>query len=533
MPNVISSAIANTPPPDIMADILNKRNKIHHFDKETDEDMIPLFAHGVDGKPRNNKTLLPHRNWCSIQPYAPGDSPSPTPQHSDLNFMSTGTPTASRGNFFTRTASFRRNPYNGSNGDQSRPPLSGGGGSILRRLSRGRRSVDSVQRPVVPDNGVRRSFSLSRDLNPSNLFRRLSSRRQRVPDDGGINGSWGPDSEEALPQQQYEQAYQQTYQQQQQQPGAPPIPDKVPLGYANGQGHNHGQGHGRGYDQAPRAGGRGNGVRPGRYPDDDQSTISSEEDVPGVPGGSGMPQQPRIRGGAGSPSALGGHEYDEYENGDESYFSVKRRPAGPGRRQTAPDTAAAGYAPQQQLPPPQQQQQQQPQQRGPQASGGTLATFSDAADGSMGPPTRPFYRTPTGLTARQMKKADKFEVNLEGGLDIRLNVEVNPKDPSGITVPYRLVVPRLWYTYEGDPLAAAGVTGGKVATAPTGIKRLLSIGRRKPSLSLPPAQPMQEVEPLQLMQPMQPIQQVPHMQQMQPMQQVPPGTHGAENQLPQ
>ncbi len=65
MPNIISSAIANTPPSDFMADVLNKRNKVHHFDKETDEDMIQLFAHGVDGKPRKNKRLLPHRNWCS------------------------------------------------------------------------------------------------------------------------------------------------------------------------------------------------------------------------------------------------------------------------------------------------------------------------------------------------------------------------------------------------------------------------------------------------------------------------------------
>ncbi len=29
MPNIISSAIVNTPPPDMMADILNKRNKVH------------------------------------------------------------------------------------------------------------------------------------------------------------------------------------------------------------------------------------------------------------------------------------------------------------------------------------------------------------------------------------------------------------------------------------------------------------------------------------------------------------------------
>lgn len=34
MANVISSAIVNAPPPEMMGDILNKRNKIHHLDHE-------------------------------------------------------------------------------------------------------------------------------------------------------------------------------------------------------------------------------------------------------------------------------------------------------------------------------------------------------------------------------------------------------------------------------------------------------------------------------------------------------------------
>ncbi|KAI4140834.1 MAG: hypothetical protein LQ341_003686, partial [Variospora aurantia] len=75
MPNVISSAIVNTPPPEMMADILNKRDKKHALEKEekqTLEDMIPMFTHDVDGKARNNKRLLPRRNWCSIREYYPG-----------------------------------------------------------------------------------------------------------------------------------------------------------------------------------------------------------------------------------------------------------------------------------------------------------------------------------------------------------------------------------------------------------------------------------------------------------------------------
>jgi hypothetical protein len=79
MLNVVSSAIVNTPPPDVLADVLNKRNKVHHLDEHTDEDMIPIFTHDVDWKKRNNNHLLPRRNWCSIREYQPGSSPPGTP----------------------------------------------------------------------------------------------------------------------------------------------------------------------------------------------------------------------------------------------------------------------------------------------------------------------------------------------------------------------------------------------------------------------------------------------------------------------
>ncbi|KIW65230.1 hypothetical protein, variant [Phialophora macrospora] len=82
MPNVISSAIVNTPPSDMLADILNKRNKVHHLDHYTDENMIPMFTHDVNDKKRNNTHLLPRRNWCSIQEYIPGSTPPPSPSPS-------------------------------------------------------------------------------------------------------------------------------------------------------------------------------------------------------------------------------------------------------------------------------------------------------------------------------------------------------------------------------------------------------------------------------------------------------------------
>ena len=122
MPNVISSAIVNTPPTEIMGDILNKRNKVHHLDEDTDEDMIPIFTHDVDGKPRNNKRLLPRRNWCSIAPYEPGGTPPLTPEVEAQQM-----PRQQLGTKLTRTLSLsRQNPI----------PY------ILRRSSRqGRRNV--------------------------------------------------------------------------------------------------------------------------------------------------------------------------------------------------------------------------------------------------------------------------------------------------------------------------------------------------------------------------------------------------------
>ncbi|EFW14162.1 conserved hypothetical protein [Coccidioides posadasii str. Silveira] len=79
MPNVVSSPIVNAPLPQMMSDALNRRNKVHAVDTKTMEDMRPIFTHDVDGKPRNNKRLLPRRNWCCIREYAPGSTPIDTP----------------------------------------------------------------------------------------------------------------------------------------------------------------------------------------------------------------------------------------------------------------------------------------------------------------------------------------------------------------------------------------------------------------------------------------------------------------------
>src|SRR5947208_1648 len=83
---------------DDLADLLNKRNKIHHLDADTDEDMIPIFTHDVTGKARNNKRLLNRRNWCSIRMYEPGLSPPSTPNQSDES----ATPPPTRGGIVRR-----------------------------------------------------------------------------------------------------------------------------------------------------------------------------------------------------------------------------------------------------------------------------------------------------------------------------------------------------------------------------------------------------------------------------------------------
>ncbi|KAL8781169.1 MAG: hypothetical protein Q9194_000485 [Teloschistes cf. exilis] len=142
IPNVISSAIVNTPPPEIMADILNKRDKKHYVDKEdkeTLEDMIPMFTHDVDGKNRNNKRLLPRRNWCSIREYHPGSTPPPTPPESEHSFVAQESPEP-RPNRLQRTLSLTR-------GDV-KP------GNLVRRLS-GR------ARPASPDYPISNQYQTS------------------------------------------------------------------------------------------------------------------------------------------------------------------------------------------------------------------------------------------------------------------------------------------------------------------------------------------------------------------------------------
>lgn len=90
----------------------------------------------------------------------------------------------------------------------------------------------------------------------------------------------------------------------------------------------------------------------------------------------------------------------------------------------------------------------------------------------------PFHRRPTNLSQKAAKKAAKkgddgvgSYINLEGGLAITLNLELNPQDPSGITTPYKLLVPML--RYDGTEYEPPATPVAK------GWKRWLSVKRKK------------------------------------------------------
>lgn len=96
---------------------------------------------------------------------------------------------------------------------------------------------------------------------------------------------------------------------------------------------------------------------------------------------------------------------------------------------------------------------------------------------SADPISRPgdFVRRRTDLNAKELKAAENggldlhHFINLEHGLDITLNCEVNPKDPAGISTPYRVLVPALWFDGQFEP------------SVPLGKKRWWKLGREKPS----------------------------------------------------
>lgn len=69
MANIISSAITNKPPPKAVANLLARRNRIHHLDHDTDETLLKMFDKQPGGNEKGaewNKCTMPSRNYACI-----------------------------------------------------------------------------------------------------------------------------------------------------------------------------------------------------------------------------------------------------------------------------------------------------------------------------------------------------------------------------------------------------------------------------------------------------------------------------------
>ncbi|KAK4648642.1 uncharacterized protein QC761_112010 [Podospora bellae-mahoneyi] len=74
--NVVSSAIVNKPPPAAVANLLARRNKIHHLNHETDETLLKLFDKdpGDSNKTsKSNNVTMPSRNFAIITENSPNN----------------------------------------------------------------------------------------------------------------------------------------------------------------------------------------------------------------------------------------------------------------------------------------------------------------------------------------------------------------------------------------------------------------------------------------------------------------------------
>ncbi|KAI5466751.1 hypothetical protein BGZ63DRAFT_409934 [Mariannaea sp. PMI_226] len=77
MVNVISSAIVNKPPPQAVANLLARRNKIHHLNPKTDETLLNLFNKDPGNSTKtagHNHCTMPSRNFASITENSPNNA---------------------------------------------------------------------------------------------------------------------------------------------------------------------------------------------------------------------------------------------------------------------------------------------------------------------------------------------------------------------------------------------------------------------------------------------------------------------------
>lgn len=101
MANIVSSAITNKPPPTFIANMLARRNRIHHLDSDTDKTLMPLFDKDPGNSVRTasyNDVTMPSRNYALITPVKehPADTSGAVangvPEEHQLNGTSKETP---------------------------------------------------------------------------------------------------------------------------------------------------------------------------------------------------------------------------------------------------------------------------------------------------------------------------------------------------------------------------------------------------------------------------------------------------------
>lgn len=74
MVNVVSSAIVNKPPPQAVANLLARRNKIHHLNSKTDETLLDLFDKDPGNSTKtasHNNCTMPSRNYAMLTENSP------------------------------------------------------------------------------------------------------------------------------------------------------------------------------------------------------------------------------------------------------------------------------------------------------------------------------------------------------------------------------------------------------------------------------------------------------------------------------
>lgn len=79
MANIVSSAIVNKPPPQAVANLLAKRNKIHHLNRETDETLLAFFNKDPGNSNKtssSNHCTMPSRNYATLTENSPNNAPS-------------------------------------------------------------------------------------------------------------------------------------------------------------------------------------------------------------------------------------------------------------------------------------------------------------------------------------------------------------------------------------------------------------------------------------------------------------------------